>query len=237
MPEAYPDFLSENPTITLIYLPVSYHKTLSNKTKAKVEILQNSGLRYLSSQFLWETFLHVILDENNAIMCQISSGVHAYKSENTIQYRGRDIRIYNNKYKLYKDETIKILYDLDKGSKAIHRGLKLLQEEPNHDLIHAELSALKSEDLLTAIKDHSKYFPEILCSFIASTGTTLKLILAEDTEKVNKNKISHTIKNIEKKIKSSDAELIANAPDISSNEAEILKQNPKYSFADNITLQ
>ncbi|RHZ85691.1 hypothetical protein Glove_62g22 [Diversispora epigaea] len=83
----------------------------------------------------------------------------------------------------------------------------------------------------------AKYFPEILCSLIASTGATLELILAEDTEKVNRNKISHTIKNIEKKIKSSDAESIANASDISPNEAEILKQNPIRSFADNMTLQ
>ena len=62
---------------------------------------------------------------------------------------------------------------------------------------------------------------------------TLELILAEDTEKVNRNEIFHTIKNIEKNIKSSDAESIANAPDISPNKAEILKQNPIRSFADN----
>ncbi|CAG8855449.1 23350_t:CDS:1, partial [Gigaspora margarita] len=47
----------------------------------------------------------------------------------------------------------------------------------------------------------AKYFPEILCSLIASTGATLELISVEDTEKVNRNKISHTIKNTEKKIK------------------------------------
>src|SRR6185295_11223824 len=39
----------------------------------------------------------------------------------------------------------------------------------------------------------AKYFPEILCSLIASTGATLELILADDTEKVNRNEISHTI--------------------------------------------
>ena len=61
--------------------------------------------------------------------------------------------------------------------------------------------------------------------------------MVEDTEKVNKNEIFHTIKNIKKKIKSSDAESIANAPDISHNEAEILKQNPICSFADNMILQ
>ena len=66
---------------------------------------------------------------------------------------------------------------------------------------------------------------------------TLELILAEDTEKVNRNEIFHTIKNIEKNIKSSDAESIANAPDISPNKAEILKQNPIRSFTDNMTLR
>ncbi|CAG8468039.1 8640_t:CDS:10 [Cetraspora pellucida] len=83
----------------------------------------------------------------------------------------------------------------------------------------------------------AKYFPEIFCSLIASTGVTLELILMEDTEKVNRKKISYTIKNIEKKIKDADAESIANAPNISSSEAEILKQNIIHSFANNMTLQ
>ncbi|CAG8762639.1 645_t:CDS:2, partial [Cetraspora pellucida] len=141
-------------------------------------------------------------------------------------------------------------------------------KEPNHDLIHAELSVLRSKDLSTTIKGHrewskiadcytlnlssaietyievkyqrclsAKYFSMILCSLIASTDATLELISAEDTEKVNRNKISHTIKNIEKKIKSLDAESIANALDISTNKAKILKQNPEYFFVNNMTLQ
>ena len=65
----------------------------------------------------------------------------------------------------------------------------------------------------------------------------MELISAEDTEKVNRNEVSYTIKNIEKKIKDEDAESIANTPDITPNEAEILKLNPEHSFADNITLQ
>ncbi|CAG8804381.1 8464_t:CDS:2, partial [Gigaspora rosea] len=94
-------------------------------------------------------------------------------------------------------------------------------KEPCRELIRAELSVLRPGDLLTIIKGQrawdkiadcyalnlspavetyieveyqrclsAKYFPEILCSLIASTG------------------------NIEKKIKSADAELIANALDI-----------------------
>ncbi|CAG8640248.1 1739_t:CDS:1, partial [Paraglomus occultum] len=76
----------------------------------------------------------------------------------------------------------------------------------------------------------AKYFPEILCSLIASTGATLELISAEDTEKVNRNEISRIIKNIEKNIKSSDAESIANAPDISPSEAEILSSKSYMLF-------
>ena len=127
-PEAYPDFLSENLTTTLIRSPVasgktktlreilnslakngadlpcfnwvSYRKTLSNETKAKVEILQNSGLRIYICHYQenegdlairdWDVIIvqvesiHrlnfygrrsyvVILDENNAIMRQMSS--------------------------------------------------------------------------------------------------------------------------------------------------------------------
>jgi len=41
----------------------------------------------------------------------------------------------------------------------------------------------------------------LIANIIASTGATLELILADDTEKVNRNEISHTIKNIEKILK------------------------------------
>ena len=52
----------------------------------------------------------------------------------------------------------------------------------------------------------AKYFPEILCSLIASTGASLELISVEDTKsaKASRTEVSHTIKEIEKKIKSSD---------------------------------
>ncbi|CAG8493431.1 14075_t:CDS:10, partial [Cetraspora pellucida] len=190
-------------------------------------------------------------------------------------------------------ETIKILYDPDKGSEAIHRGLKMLQKvyfgqmdgkQQQNDFVNinatwSSLDCIVYTSIIEAgisfkISNHfdavigisnintrvhaeafaqmfyqtyieieyqkrllAKYFSEILCSLIASTRATLELILAKDTEKVNRNKISHTIKNIEKQIKNLDAESIANALDISSNEAEILKQNPKCSFANNMTLQ
>jgi hypothetical protein len=89
---------------------VSYRKTLTNEIKAKVEILQNLGLRICQYQEVegslaisdWDVIivqvesthriaLHgrrpyvVILDEVNAIMRQMSSGVHARESENTMR--------------------------------------------------------------------------------------------------------------------------------------------------------
>jgi hypothetical protein len=138
VPEAYPDFLSSVCSTTLIRSPVgtgkrkalrgilnslagnrenlpcciwvSYHKTLTDETKAKVEILQNLGLRVCQYQEVvgslaisdWDVIiiqvesthrieLHgrrsyvVILDEVNAIIRQMSSGVHARESENAMQ--------------------------------------------------------------------------------------------------------------------------------------------------------
>ncbi|CAG8558620.1 5622_t:CDS:2, partial [Diversispora eburnea] len=82
-----------------------------------------------------------------------------------------------------------------------------------------------------------KYFPEILCSLIASTEVTLELISIEDVEKVNRSEVSHIIKNIEKKIKSIDAKLMVNASDISSDEAEILKQNSIRNIGDKNDIQ
>ncbi|RIB16921.1 hypothetical protein C2G38_1475149 [Gigaspora rosea] len=85
----------------------------------------------------------------------------------------------------------------------------------------------------------AKYFPEILCSLIASTGASLELIAVEDTKlaKASRTEVFHTIKNTKKLIKGKDVELIVNAPDINSNEAEMLKLNPERSFTDNIILQ
>src|SRR6266511_1762488 len=73
----------------------------------------------------------------------------------------------------------------------------------------------------------AKYFLEILCSLIASTGASLELITVEDTKlaKASRTEVSHTIKKIEENIKSSDVKLIVNAPDINPNEAEMLKLN------------
>src|SRR6266498_5212738 len=44
------------------------------------------------------------------------------------QYRGNDIRIFDNKYQPHIGKTVKILYDPDKGSEAMRRGLKMFRE-------------------------------------------------------------------------------------------------------------
>ena len=83
-------------------------------------------------------------------MHQMSSGIHARESEIAMrdllksathvvamdafanestltflkQYRGKDVRIFDNKYQPRKNEFVKILYDLNKGSEA---NVKILQ--------------------------------------------------------------------------------------------------------------
>ncbi|CAI2193356.1 13219_t:CDS:2, partial [Funneliformis geosporum] len=263
---------------------ISYRKTLSNETKAKVRILQSLGLRICQYQEVegslaisdWDVIivqvesthrieLHrrrlyvIILDEVNAIMRQMSSGTHARESENAL----RDLL----------KSAIHVLYDPDKGSEAMRRGLKILREgisniktgvyveaftqmlyriqdcpqciiflynskksfeifqEPNHNLIRVGLFALRPIDLPTAVKGHrewdkiadcyaldaslavetyieaeyqrrlsAKYFPEILCSLVSSTGASLEIISAEGTI-ANRKIVFNIIKAIEENIK------------------------------------
>ncbi|RHZ48843.1 hypothetical protein Glove_541g86 [Diversispora epigaea] len=80
----------------LCFVWVSYYKTLSNETKAKVDILQNARLccSYV-----------VILDEINAIMCQINI-MDTFANESTLNF-----------LKQYQ------------RSEVMHKGLKLLQKD------------------------------------------------------------------------------------------------------------
>jgi len=140
-------------------------------------------------------------------------------------------------------------------------------QESNHSLIYAELSALRPIDLPTAIKGHqkwdkiadcyaldvspavktyieaeyqrrlsAKYFSEILCGLVFSTGASLEIISTESTI-ADRKIVSNIIKAVEENIKGSDAELIVNASDIISDDAEVLKQIPTHSFTDNMILQ
>ncbi|CAG8509003.1 1017_t:CDS:2, partial [Cetraspora pellucida] len=409
--DAFPDFLSEEPSTTLIRsavstgktktlrkilaslaqsganLPctiwISYRKTLSNESEAKLKELEKFNFRVGQYQNIvadlkmheWdliivqiESILRLgfqegrsciaILDEANATMCQMASGVYARESANAM-HDLLNVATHVVAMDAFANDSTLAFLKFYRGSEGIRKGFKMLQEvyfgqmdgkqrqddfanidaiwsaldcviytstveagiffeisgyfdavigitnivtpvhveafaqmlfrirdcplhivsfyhskkfdifkEPCQELIWAELSALRPGDLPTIIKGQcawdkiadcyalnlfpavetyieveyqkclsAKYFSEILCSLIASTGATLELILVKDTEKINRNKISHTIKNTEKKIKGANAESIANAPDISSNKAEILKQNPIRSFANNMTLQ
>ncbi|CAG8533034.1 2648_t:CDS:1, partial [Funneliformis caledonium] len=49
--------------------------------------------------------------------------------------------------------------------------------------------------------------------------------------------VSNIIKAVEENIKGSNVELIVNAPDITPDDAEVLKQFPTRSFTDNMILQ
>ncbi|CAG8696686.1 13954_t:CDS:1, partial [Funneliformis caledonium] len=49
--------------------------------------------------------------------------------------------------------------------------------------------------------------------------------------------VSNIIKAVEENIKGSDTELIINAPNITPDDAEVLKQIPTRSFTDNMILQ
>nr|CAG8474525.1 14193_t:CDS:2 [Entrophospora candida] len=121
-------------------------------------------------------------------------------------------------------------------SKSLHSEIF---KEPNRDLICAELSAIRLGDLPTARLISRPNITEILCSLIASTGASLKLISVEDTSlaKATRVKVSNTIKTAEKNIKGADAELIADASDITPENSEVLKQISTRLFADNMTQQ
>ena len=66
----------------------------------------------------------------------LKSAIHvvtmdAFANDSTIAFlkqyrRNNDIRIFDNKYQPRIGETVKILYDPDKGSEAMRRGLKML---------------------------------------------------------------------------------------------------------------
>ncbi|CAG8590675.1 285_t:CDS:2, partial [Scutellospora calospora] len=230
--EAYSDFISEKSTTTLIRSLVSYCKTLSNETKSKIEVLQKSRLYICYYQ---KNKDNLAIYDWNVIIVQVKSTHH-------LNFYG------GHSHVVILDKINSIICQIaNKGSKAIYKGLKLLQEVYT-STVEAGIffkisnhfdSVIGISNINTGIhaEAFAQIFYQILCSLIASTGATLELISAEDTKKVKRNVISYTIKNTEKKIKDENAELIANASDITPDKAEILKQNPICSFTDNIALQ
>ncbi|CAI2161628.1 2016_t:CDS:2 [Funneliformis geosporum] len=219
---------------------------MDNKTKAKVEILQSLGLCVCQYQEV----------EGSLAINLLKSAIHviamdAFTNDSTItflkQYRDNNIRIFNNKYQPRIGKTIKILYDLDKGSEAIKRANQTftLQKPDGSPILTykiADCYALDTSSVETYNEAEYqsrlsvKYFPKILSSLVSNTGASLEVISAEGTI-ANKKIVSNIIKAVEKNIKGSDAELIANAPDITSDDAEILKQISTRSFNNNMILQ
>ena len=82
----------------------------------------------------------------------------------------------------------------------------------------------------------AKYFSEILCGLVFSTGASLEIISTEGTI-ADRKIVSNIIKAVKENIKGSDAELIVNASDITPDDAEVLKQISTRSFTDNMILQ
>jgi hypothetical protein len=163
----------------LCFIWISYKKSFSNESKAKLDLLKASGFRICNYQNMqedlsineWniiivqvESLFHVeftahpfvaILDEANAIMCQISSDTNARKSENALRdvlrsarhvvamdafanistltflkvYHGEDIRIIDNRYQPHVGEKVEILYDLNSRAEVIRIGFELLKRE------------------------------------------------------------------------------------------------------------
>ncbi|CAG8519509.1 9971_t:CDS:10, partial [Paraglomus occultum] len=94
-----------------------------------------------------------------------------------------------------------------------------------------EMFPVRSAELPVATKAIAKYqrrlsaknFPEILCSLIVNTGASLDLASKKISAQLN------LTVNCEK-IEAADAELMANAPDISPDDAEIIKQMPTVIY-------
>ncbi|RHZ45577.1 hypothetical protein Glove_669g24 [Diversispora epigaea] len=132
--DAFPDFLSKEPSITLI-----------RSTVVK---------SILRLDFQGSHFCIAILDEVNAIMRQMASGVHVRKSSNAMRdllnvtthvvamdafandstlaflksYRDENVQVIDNKYQPRRGEIVKLLYDPDKDSEAIRKGFRMFQE-------------------------------------------------------------------------------------------------------------
>ncbi|RIB00779.1 hypothetical protein C2G38_2233014 [Gigaspora rosea] len=128
-PEAYPNFISEEPTTTLIRSPIA-----SGKTKTLREILDSLAKSEANLPcFNWvlyrKTLSNVTKDEANGIMRQIASGIHARESENAMRDLLKSaVHVVAMDAFANQSESVKILYDPDKGSEAIHKGLLMLQE-------------------------------------------------------------------------------------------------------------
>ncbi|CAG8801394.1 34408_t:CDS:2 [Gigaspora margarita] len=123
------------------YIWISYRKSLSNKSKSKLDELKASGFRICNYQ-------------NVQGDLSINDGTNIRESENTIHdvlrfvrhvlamdafanistltffqiYRGENIHVVDNKYQPRIGETVEFIYDLNSGAEAMRIGYDLLRQ-------------------------------------------------------------------------------------------------------------
>ncbi|CAG8748278.1 37044_t:CDS:2, partial [Gigaspora margarita] len=160
------------------YIWISYQKSLSNESKSKLDELKASGFRICNYQNMqgdlsineWDIIIVqveslfrikftarpfvAILDEANAIMCQMSSGTNAWESENAMHdvlrfarhvlaidafanistltflqiYHDENIRVVDNKYQPRIGEMVEFIYDLNSEAEAMRIGYEFLRQ-------------------------------------------------------------------------------------------------------------
>ncbi|CAG8805041.1 6671_t:CDS:2, partial [Gigaspora margarita] len=135
------------------YIWISYRKSLRDLSINKWDIIIVQIESLFHVKFTARPFV-AILDEANAIMHQISSGTNARESENAMRnvlrsvrhvlamnafanistltflqiYRGKNIRVVDNKYQPRIGETVEFIYDPNSGAEAMRIGYNLLRQ-------------------------------------------------------------------------------------------------------------
>ncbi|CAG8503509.1 10593_t:CDS:10 [Scutellospora calospora] len=117
-PEAYPNFLSKEPSTTLIRSPIIIGKT-------KVQVKSLSHIEFSARSIV------AILDEVNAIQHQMNSTMDAFANESTLTllkaYHSENIRIIDNKFQLLIGKTVEYLYNSNSRAKAMQIGFEYLK--------------------------------------------------------------------------------------------------------------
>ncbi|CAG8469495.1 3611_t:CDS:10 [Scutellospora calospora] len=210
-PEAYSNFLSKEPSITLICSPIMSEKTKDEQSlsidKWNVIIVQVKSLSCIEFS---ACLIVAILDEVNAIQHQMNSSLNVQESKNTIRdiLRSAQHVLAMNAF-ANESKTVEYLYDPNSRAKAMRIGFKYLKQgkhmrilslyyqkissefshSSGYENIRAELAIAQPNDLPIAIKRHRELDIDSisinlinLILLIASTRASLKLI------KMDKNK-------------------------------------------------
>ncbi|RIA82847.1 hypothetical protein C1645_834709 [Glomus cerebriforme] len=173
-PEAYSDFLSSVCSTTFICSPIGTEFRTSHMPILRSLAISDWDVIIIQVESTHCIELHgrhsyvVILDEVNAVICQMSSGVHARESKNAItvetipNHFDAIIGISNIKTGIYVEAFAQMLYqiwDCPQCIISLYNSQKSSEifQEPNCSLICAKLSALRPIDLPTAVKGHQKW--------------------------------------------------------------------------------